>query len=68
MAAAVTLTMGEAIIYGNGHYPNDGTQPLSMAAAVTLTLGAAIIYGSGHYPNDGSGRYLWHLLLASRNF
>ena len=37
MTAAVTLTMGAAIIYGSGHYPNDG---------------AAIIPGSGHYPNN----------------
>ena len=53
MAAAVTLTMTAAIIYGSGHYPNDGARPLSMAAAVTLTMEAAIIYGSGQYPNDG---------------
>ena len=44
MGAAITLTMGAAIIYGK---------------AITLTMAAAIIYGSGHYPNDGSGRYLW---------
>ena len=53
MAAAITLTMGAAIIYGK---------------AITLTMAAAIIYGSGHYPNDGSGRYLWQPPLASRNF
>ena len=32
MAAAVTLTMTAAIIYGSGHYPNDGS---------------GLIYGSG---------------------
>ena len=36
MAAAVTLTMGAAIIYRSSHYPIDR---------------AAIFLGSGHYPN-----------------
>ena len=28
MAAAITLTIGAAIILGNGHYPNNGFSPL----------------------------------------
>ena len=53
MAAAITLTIGAAIILSSGHYLNNGFPPpgesycsllgrLSMAAAVTLTMGETL--------------------------
>ena len=38
MAAAVTLTIEAAIIYGNGHYPNDQCGHHFLAAIITLTM------------------------------
>ena len=70
MAAAITLTMGAAIIFRSGHYPDDGLSPLDTLLPCTSGPPAPARTAREYYcsllidtkkrrPKDVGGHYLW---------
>ena len=58
MAAAITLTIGAAIILGSGHYPNNGFSPLDPLCLAPL--GPPLLLGPQGNPTVVSlVDYLW---------